>query len=79
VAMMDPLEKKQKFNHIMEADNELNALFEAQSVEKKELHNFRHVIQIVYMQMHQVYAREDSEWNSLVSSKPKGCITNVTQ
>jgi hypothetical protein len=31
------------------------------------------------MQMHQVDATADSEWNSLVASKPKGCITDVTQ
>jgi hypothetical protein len=31
------------------------------------------------MQMHQVDATVDSEWNSLVASKPKGCITDVTQ
>jgi hypothetical protein len=31
------------------------------------------------MQMHQVDATTDSEWNSLVASKPKECITDVTQ
>jgi hypothetical protein len=30
------------------------------------------------MQMHQVDATLDSEWNSLVASKPKGCIIDVT-
>jgi hypothetical protein len=35
VAMMDPLEKQQKFDQIQQVDNELNSLFEAQSVEKK--------------------------------------------
>jgi peptidoglycan hydrolase CwlO-like protein len=76
---MDPLEKQQKFDQIQQADNELNALFEAQSVAKKELHDFRPVIQTVYMKMHQVDATIDSEWNSLVASKPKGCITDATQ
>jgi len=28
-ATMDPMEKQQKFNQIQQADNELNALFEA--------------------------------------------------
>jgi len=28
--------------------------------------------------MHQVDSIADSEWNSLVASKPKGCITYVT-
>jgi hypothetical protein len=37
---MDPMEKQQKFDQIQHADNELNALFEAQSVAKKELHYF---------------------------------------
>jgi hypothetical protein len=31
------------------------------------------------MKMHQVDATIDSEWNSLVASKPKGCITDATQ
>jgi hypothetical protein len=78
-ATMDLLEQQQKFNQIQQADNELNALFEAQSVAKKELCDFRPVIQTVYMQMHQVDATTDSEWNSLVASKPKGCSTEVTQ
>jgi hypothetical protein len=29
--------------------------------------------------MHRVDATTDSEWNSLVTSKPKGCITDMTQ
>jgi hypothetical protein len=78
-ATMDPLEQQQKFDQIQQADNELNALFEAQSIAKKELHDFRPVIQTVYMQMHQVDATTDSEWNSLVASKPKECITDATQ
>jgi hypothetical protein len=44
-ATMDPMEQQQKFDQIQQADNELNALFEAQSVAKKELHDFRPVIQ----------------------------------
>jgi hypothetical protein len=31
------------------------------------------------MQMHQVDATTDFEWNSLVASKPKGCIIYATQ
>jgi hypothetical protein len=31
------------------------------------------------MKMHQVDATIDSKWNSLVTSKPKGCITDETQ
>jgi hypothetical protein len=52
-------------------DNELNALFEVKYLAKKELHDFQLVIQTVYMQMHQVDAKTDLEWNSLVASKPK--------
>jgi uncharacterized protein YoxC len=48
-ATMDLLEQQQKFNQIQHVENELNALFEARSVEKKELHDFRPVIHIVYM------------------------------
>jgi hypothetical protein len=40
VVTMDPLEKQEKFDQIQQADNELNALFEAQSVAKKELREF---------------------------------------
>jgi hypothetical protein len=29
--------------------------------------------------MHQVDATSNWEWNSLVASKPKGCITDVNQ
>jgi uncharacterized protein YoxC len=39
-ATMDLLEQQQKFNQIQHVENELNALFEARSVEKKELHEF---------------------------------------
>jgi hypothetical protein len=54
-------------------------LFEAQSVTKKELREFRLVFHTMYMQMHQVDATTDSEWDSLVISKPKGFIIDVTQ
>jgi hypothetical protein len=36
---MDPLEKQEKFDQIQQEDNELNSLFEAQSV-AKGLHEF---------------------------------------
>jgi hypothetical protein len=70
-ATMDPIEKQQKFDQIQQADNELNTLFEAQSVAKKELHDFRPVIQTTYMKMHQVDATTDSEWNLLVDAKQR--------
>jgi hypothetical protein len=37
---MDPIEQQQKFDQIQQADNELNSLYEAQSVAKKELCDF---------------------------------------
>jgi hypothetical protein len=37
---MDPMEQQQKFDQIQQADNELNTLYEAQSVAKKELRDF---------------------------------------
>jgi hypothetical protein len=37
VVTMDLLEQQQKFDQIQQVDNELNALFEAQSIAKKEL------------------------------------------
>jgi hypothetical protein len=60
-------------------DNELNALFEEKSIAKKKLHEFHPIIQTVHMQMHQVDAKIDSQWNSLVTSNPIGCIIYVTQ
>jgi hypothetical protein len=71
VATMDPMEQQQKFDQIQQADNELNTLYEAQSVAKIELHEFLSVIQTVYMKMHHVNTTVDSEWNSLVAAKPK--------
>jgi hypothetical protein len=50
-----------------------------QSIAKKKLRDFHPVIQTFYMQMHQVDATIYSKWNSLAASKPKGCITDVTQ
>jgi hypothetical protein len=76
---MDPMEQQQKFNQIQQADNEMNALFEAQSIEKKELRDFRPVIQVVYMKMHQFDATTDSEWNFLVASKTKADSKETTQ
>jgi hypothetical protein len=76
---MDPMEQQQKFDQIQQADNELNSLYEAQSVAKKELCDFRPVIQTAYMQMHQVDATTDSEWNSLVAAKPKEYNKEMTQ
>jgi hypothetical protein len=37
---MDPMEQHHKFDQIQQVDNELNALFEAQSVAKKEMRDF---------------------------------------
>jgi hypothetical protein len=51
-----PLEQQEKFNKIQQENNELNALFEAQSVAKKELWEFQPIIQTTYLQMHQVDA-----------------------
>jgi hypothetical protein len=34
---LDPLEQQEKFDKIQQADNELNALYEAQTIAKKEL------------------------------------------
>jgi hypothetical protein len=76
---MDSLEQQDKFDQILQEDNKLNALFEVQSIAKKQLREFQPVVQKMYMQMHQVDATTYSKWNSLVASKPKGCITYVTQ
>jgi hypothetical protein len=76
---LDPLEHQDKFDKMQQADNDLNALYEAQTVAKKELQEFRLVVQTTYLQMHQVDTIADSKWNSLVTSKTKGCITDTTQ
>jgi hypothetical protein len=59
-------------------DNELNALYEAQTVVNKELCEFRPVVQTTYLHMHQVDAISGSKWDSLVASNPKECITDTT-
>jgi hypothetical protein len=79
VSTMDPLEQQQNFDQIQQEDNDLNALFKAQSIAKKELRDLQLVIQIVYMHMHRVYATTYFEWNSLVTFKLKECITYATQ
>jgi hypothetical protein len=57
----------------------LNALFEAQTVAKKELRAFQPVVQTAYLQMHQVETLVDEEWNSLITSNPKEFNTSATQ
>jgi hypothetical protein len=37
---LDPLEQQAQFDKIQQADNDLNAQFEAQTVAKKELREF---------------------------------------
>jgi hypothetical protein len=76
---MDPMEQQQKFDQIQQAKNELNTLYEAQSIANKELCDIQPIIQTTYMQMHQVDATKDSEWNSLVASKPKEYNKETTQ
>jgi hypothetical protein len=49
---MDPLEQQEKFEQIHHVDNEMNALFEAHSITKKELQEFRPIVQKTYMKMH---------------------------
>lgn len=46
---------------------------------KKDLQEFRPVVQTAYLQMHQVDVITDSEWNSLVASKPKEFIIGTNQ
>jgi hypothetical protein len=79
VATMDPMEQQHKFDQVQEADKKLNTLFEAQSVAKKELCEFRPIIQIAYMKMHQVDATTDSQWKLLVEGKPKEYKKEITQ
>jgi hypothetical protein len=57
----------------------LNALYEAQIVAKKELREFQPIVQTTYVQMHHMDTIADSEWNSLVVSKPKECIIDANQ
>jgi hypothetical protein len=40
VITMDPQEQQENFDQIQQVDNELNALFEVQSIAKKELREF---------------------------------------
>jgi hypothetical protein len=71
VKIHDLLEQQENFDEMQQSDNSLNALFESQTVEKKELRAFRNVVKTTYLQMHQVETLVDVEWNSLIESKPK--------
>ena len=57
---LDLLEQQEKFDKIQQADNDLKALYEAQTMAKKELREFRPIVQTYYLQMHQVDAIADS-------------------
>jgi hypothetical protein len=75
----DPLEQQAKFDEMQQANNSLNALFEAQTVAKKELRYFRLIVQTAYLYMHQVETLSDAECNSLIASNPKEFNLSTTQ
>jgi len=76
---MDLMEQQQNLYQIQHVDNELNTLFEEQSIANKEFYDIWPVIQKVYMQMHQFDATTYSKWNLLIVSKTKECSKEVTQ
>ena len=49
VNTLDLLEQQEKFDKILQADNDLNALYEAQTVANKELQEFWLVVQTTYL------------------------------
>jgi len=61
-----------------QVNNSLKALFEAQTVEKKELRAFRPIAQTAYLNMHQGETLADVECNVLFSSKLKEFHLNAT-
>jgi len=64
---------------MQQANNSLNALFVAQTIEKRELRAFRPIIQTTYLEMHQVETLTDTNWNALIASKPKEFNLSATQ
>jgi hypothetical protein len=46
---LDPLEQQEKFDKIQQAYNKLNSLFEVKSVAKKELREFRPIVETTYL------------------------------
>jgi len=46
---LDPLEQQDKFQKIQQADNDLNGLYEDQTMAKKELWEFRPVVLKMYI------------------------------
>jgi hypothetical protein len=75
----DPLEQQAQFDEMQQANNSLNALFEAQTIAKKELRYFRLIIQTAYLYMHQVETLAYAECNSLIASNPKEFNLSTTQ
>jgi len=41
---LDPLEQQEKFDNIQQEDNDLNALYQAQTMDNKELWEFRSIV-----------------------------------
>ena len=46
---LGPLEQQEKFEKIKHAENDLNALYEAQTMAKKELWEFQPIVQTTYL------------------------------
>ena len=49
VKTLAPLEQQEKFEKIKQEENDLNALYEAQTVAKKELWEFQPIVQTTYL------------------------------
>jgi hypothetical protein len=62
-----PTAQQAKFQDIQEVD----AMFEATQTAKKELCEFKPVVQTAYAQMQQVKSVEDTKWDTLLATKPQ--------
>ena len=68
--LIDPIAQQDKFSKIQDVGNRLDAMFEAAQTVKKELQEFKPVVQVVYVQMHQLDSIVNTEWQTLLTTKP---------
>jgi hypothetical protein len=69
-AITDPVEQNAKFAQIQEVDECLDLLYDTNQDMKKELREFKPVVQETYVQIQQLDYVVDSKWKTLMATKP---------
>ena len=70
-SITNPIEQQVKFSKIQEVYNKLDEMYEASQTTKRELMEFKIVVQAIYVQMHQLNFVVNAECNTLLSTKPR--------